>query len=174
MKVFDFDNTIYRGESSVDFAFFMIKHHKKIMLYVPKILFSLAGYKLCLISKPKLEAIVNEFLEFVMDGTVRFEDFVEPFWATHSHKLNRKILKRIKPDDIIISEVDFDIKRVTWFNFGDNKVIRFRELYGDRSIDVFYTDSFNDKDMMKISKEVYIVKKGKIVRHLRRRRRKDL
>ena len=166
------------------------------MLYVPKILFSLAGYKLCLISKPKLEAIVNEFLEFVMDGTVRFEDFVEPFWATHSHKLNRKILKRIKRDDIIISaspsflldgisgsvkttriigsEVDFDIKRVTGFNFGDNKVKRFRELYGDRSIDVFYTDSFNDKDMMKISKEVYIVKKGKIVRHLRRRRGKEL
>ena len=49
MKVFDFDNTIYRGESSVDYSFYMIRHNKKILRYVPTILFSLVGYKLCLL-----------------------------------------------------------------------------------------------------------------------------
>ena len=29
MNVFDFDNTIYRGESAVDLAIFMIKSNKK-------------------------------------------------------------------------------------------------------------------------------------------------
>ncbi len=39
---------------------------------------------------------------------------------------------------------------------------RFREQFGDRKIERFYTDSYNDKAMMDISEKVYIVKKGKI------------
>lgn len=186
MKVFDFDNTIYRGESSVDFSFYMIRHNKKILRYVPTILFSLAGYKLCLLKKEKLEAIINNFFEGVLDGTESPPVFVKPFWETHACRLNEKILKLIEPDDVIISaspiflidgireklntekiigtEVDLQQKKVTWFNFGDNKVKRYKALYGDRQIDAFYTDSNNDKDLMGISREVFIVKKGIPVR----------
>ena len=181
VKVFDFDNTIYRGESSVDFSFYMIRHNKKILRYVPTILFSLAGYKLCLMKKEKLTSVINDFLEGVLDGKTFPAAYVKPFWETHERKLDGKMLQQIGSDDIIItaspvfliagireklntekiigSEVDFEQKKVIWFNFGDNKVKRFRELYGDRKIDVFYTDSDNDKDMMKISREVFIVKK---------------
>jgi len=35
MKAFDFDNTIYRGESSIDLAVYMIRNNKKIILYLP-------------------------------------------------------------------------------------------------------------------------------------------
>ena len=165
MKVFDFDNTLYRGESSVEFSFYMIKHNKKILLHVPVILFSLIGYKLCLLKKERLETIINNFFAAVLDNT-EYTD----------------MLKLIEPDDVIISaspiilldgireilntenivgtEVDLERKRITWFNFGDNKVKRYKELYGDRKIDAFYTDSYNDKDMMDISDEVFIVKKG--------------
>lgn len=55
---------------------------------------------------------------------------------------------------------DFEQKKITRFNFGDNKVRRYRELYGDREIDAFYTDSYNDRFLMEISNEVFIVKKG--------------
>ena len=51
---------------------------------------------------------------------------------------------------------------VSFFNFGDNKVTRYRELYGDRPIDCFYTDSYNDRSMMDISDRVFIVKDGRI------------
>lgn len=182
MKVFDFDNTIYRGESSVDFAFYMIKHNKRIIRYIPTILFSLLGYKLCWLSKQKLEDIINDFFAGVLDGTESPGEFVDPFWQTHADKLNQKILALIDPDDVIISaspiflldgirdqiktdkivgtEVDIAQKKITWFNFGDNKVKRYKELYGNQKIDAFYTDSYNDKDMMAIAREVYIVKKG--------------
>ena len=182
MKVFDFDNTLYRGESSVDYAFYMIKHNKKIIRFIPTILFSLAGYKLCWLSKQKLESIINGFMEGVLDGTDSPVDYVEPFWEKNAHKLNQTILPLVEPDDVIISaspiflfegirdqlhtdkivgtEVDFGQKKVTWFNFGDNKVKRYRELYGDQTIEAFYTDSYNDKDMMDVADEVYIVKKG--------------
>ena len=69
MKVFDFDNTIYRGERSVDYSFYMIRHNKKILRYVPTILFSLVGYKLCLLKKEKLESIINDFMAGVLDET---------------------------------------------------------------------------------------------------------
>ena len=86
MKVFDFDNTIYKGESSVDLSFYMIRHKKKILLYVPKILFSLIGYKLCLLKKEKIESIINDFFSGVFDGSESPEDFLKPFWETHKHK----------------------------------------------------------------------------------------
>ena len=182
MKVFDFDNTIYRGESSVDFAFYMIKHNKRIIRFIPTILFSLAGYKLCLLSKEKLESIINRFFAGVLDGTESPAEFVDPFWQTHADRLNHDILRLIEPDDVIISaspvflldgirdlirtkkivgtEVDIAQKKITRFNFGDNKVKRYKELYGDKKIDAFYTDSYNDKEMMRISETVFIVKNG--------------
>ena len=182
MKVFDFDNTIYRGESPVDFAFYMIRHNKKILRFVPTILFSLAGYKLCLMKKEKLESIINNMCASVLDGTTSIIDFVQPFWEKHAQNLNREMLSLVEPDDVILTaspvflinglrgklnteniigtEVDFEQNKITRFNFGDNKVKRYQELYGDREVDAFYTDSYNDKYMMEIAREVFIVKKG--------------
>ena len=184
VKVFDFDNTIYKGESSIDFSFYMIRHNKKILRYVPTILLSLAGYKLCLLKKEKLESIINDFLFGVLDGTESITAYIGQFWEDHAHKLNQKILHLVEPEDVIISaspiiliqgireminteniigtEIDLEQKKVIWFNFGDNKVKRYRSLYGNRKIDAFYTDSYNDKDMMDIAQKVYIVKKGNI------------
>ena len=163
MKVFDFDNTLYRGESSVDFSFYMIQHNKKILRYVPTILFSLVGYKLCLLKKEKIESIINDFFAGVLDGTESLSAFVNQFWEAHAVKLNKDLLRLIGPGDVIISaspefllegiremlntekiigtEVDLGRKKITWFNFGDNKVKRYRELYGERQIKAFYTDA---------------------------------
>jgi phosphoserine phosphatase len=182
VKVFDFDNTIYRGESSVDFSFYMIRYNRKILRYIPTILLSLVGYKLVLLKKESLESIINNFFAGVLEGTESSSDYVKSFWDTNAHKLNRQILQLVEPEDVIISaspillldgirehlntdkiigtEVDLAQKKITWFNFGDNKVKRYRTLYGDQKIDAFYTDSQNDKELMLISREVYIVKNG--------------
>lgn len=186
MKVFDFDNTIYRGESSIDFSFYMIRHNRKILLYVPMIMFSLVKYKMCLVKKDELEAIINTFFEGVLDGTEDAPEMIRRFWEGHAHKLNKRILRLIEPGDVIISaspcfliegireklgtenivgtEVDLAGKKITWLNFGDNKVKRFRALFGNRTIDVFYTDSFNDRALMEISRKIFIVRKGIPVR----------
>jgi phosphoserine phosphatase len=191
MKVFDFDSTIYRGESPVDFTFFMIRHNKKIIRYVPRILFCLASYKLHLIKKEKLESLSNEFIEKVLDDPDSLNEFVSQFWATHARKLNPDIVKLIDSGDVIITaspsflingvsdlintkhilgtEIDLKQKKLIWYNFGDNKVDRYRSIYGYRQIDAFYTDSFYDEYLMGISREVYIVRHG-IVHKLPKRR----
>ena len=182
MKVFDFDSTIYRGESPVDFTFYMIRHNRKIIRYVPTILITLAGYKMHLIKKEKLESLSNEFIGKVLDDPDSLSEFVSQFWATHAHKLNKDIVKLIGSGDVIITaspsflingvsgllntkhilgtEIDLKQKKLVWYNFGDNKVERYRSIYGYLQIDAFYTDSFYDEYLMGISREVYIVRHG--------------
>ena len=184
MKVFDFDNTIYKGESAFHFAFYMIRHNKRIIRFIPMILVTTVGYKLCVLSKERLEDVINSIFAGVLDGTESPAELTAPFWKTHAKRLNHDILALIEPDDVIISaspdfmfegirdllntdrivgtEVDIAAKKIIRFNFGDNKVKHYKEVYGDQKIDAFYTDSYNDKAMMEIAEEVYIVKKGKI------------
>ena len=66
MNAFDFDNTLYRGESSVDLAIFMIRNNKKIILWLPKIFINLLRYKLCLISRERIEELINSFMQNVL------------------------------------------------------------------------------------------------------------
>ena len=108
----------------------------------------------------------------------------------------RKILKRIGPEDIIItagpdilingirdrlhtdhiicSEVDLDGRRFAYLNFKENKLKRYRELYGDQPIDAFYTDSYNDRALMEISNRVFLVKKGVTIKQIKPVKKRNL
>ena len=186
MKAFDFDNTIYRGESSLDFSLYMIRTHKKILLYLPVIMANAIRYKLCLVDKEKLGAEINKYMKLIIRDKREIRRLVKTFWQTHADRLDTDMLRRIGPDDLIItagpdflldgirdrlgtqniisSEIDLDRIEILHFNFKDNKVSRLRELYGNTRIDAFYTDSYNDRALMEISDKVFLVKKGKIKR----------
>ena len=196
MKAFDFDNTIYRGESSIDLAVYMIRNNKKIILYLPMIFTNLVKYKLCMIGREEMETILNDFCQAVMEDKDEVPRIIERFWQTHAHKLNERILKLISPEDIIItagpdvlingirdrlhtdhiisSEVDLNSGKFTYLNFKDNKVRRYKELYGDTPIDVFYTDSYNDRALMEISDRVYLVKKGVSIKQIKPFKKRSL
>lgn len=184
IKVFDFDNTIYRGESSIDLALFMIKNNKKIILYLPTIFYNMIKYKLCLVEKKKLTKTINNFMSAIIVERKELLELVDRFWEKNLYKLDRKMLKRIKSDDVIItagpdflingikkmlntnhiisSEIDENKNEMKYFNFGDNKVKRFKKLYGNKRISCLFTDSYNDKALMDISDKVFIVKKGRL------------
>jgi phosphoserine phosphatase len=181
VKVFDFDNTIYRGESSIDLALYMMKNNNKIIRFVPSIFANLVKYKLCLIGMEEMESIINDFCSSVMGNKDEIPAIIEGFWRTHAGRLDARILKRIRPEDIIItagpdvliegikerlgtdhiiaSKIDPDTGKIIYLNYKDNKVKRYKELYGGRPIDALYTDSYNDQALMDISKKVYLVKR---------------
>lgn len=184
VKAFDFDNTIYQGESSVDFAFFALRKNKRILLYLPSLLWNAVMYRLCLVSRDKLEKRINNAVQFIFRDKNEIISLTAGFWERNYHKLDSRMLKRINDDDIIITagpsflisaiadrlgtsnllctEVDWDKMKISFFNFGENKVRRYRELYGDEPVDCFYTDSYNDRSMMDISERVFLVKNGRI------------
>ena len=66
MKVFDFDNTIYNGESSFDFALFMVKKKKSLIKYLPNFLYLLVLYKLCLLSPEDFVKRLEKFMGVFM------------------------------------------------------------------------------------------------------------
>ncbi|MBP5267215.1 MAG: haloacid dehalogenase-like hydrolase [Ruminococcus sp.] len=186
IKVFDFDNTLYHGESSIDLAFYLIRRNKKILLYVPSILINLAKYKMCLVDREKAEQEINDFLKVAVKDKYEAAEIVESFWAENSYRLDENMIKRVRKDDVIItagpdmlidgikdklgtdniisSIIDPDKREMVYFNFGENKAKRYKEVYGDTPIESFYTDSFNDKPLMKLANKVYIVEKGRLKR----------
>ncbi|EXM37454.1 phosphoserine phosphatase [Ruminococcus albus SY3] len=186
MKVFDFDNTLYHGESSIDLAFYLIRRNKRILLYVPSILINLAKYKMCLVDREKAEQEINDFLKVAVKDKYEAAEIVESFWDENSYRLDENMIKRVRKDDVIItagpdmlidgikdklgtdniisSIIDPDKREMVYFNFGENKAKRYKEVYGDTPIESFYTDSFNDKPLMKLATKVYIVEKGRLKR----------
>lgn len=186
IKVFDFDNTLYHGESSIDLAFYLIRRNKRILLYVPSILINLAKYKMCLVDREKAEQEINDFLKVAVKDKYEAAEIVESFWAENSYRLDENMIKRVRKDDVIItagpdmlidgikdklgtdniisSIIDPDKREMVYFNFGENKAKRYKEVFGDTPIESFYTDSFNDKPLMKLANKVYIVEKGRLKR----------
>ena len=73
-----------------------------------------------------------------------------------------EICRRLGVKNFIASEVEYDTKKLKRFCYKENKVKMFRERYPDGEIDNLYTDSYNDKPLMEISKNVFFVKGSKI------------
>ena len=78
--------------------------------------------------------------------------------------LLEEIAARIGIKNYIGSSIDKKTGKFVRLCFLDNKVKIFNELYPDAHIDNFYTDSMNDKAMMYIADNVYLVKKNKITK----------
>ena len=53
-------------------------------------------------------------------------------------------------------------RKIEFLCLGENKVKIFKELYPNKKINNFYTDSMNDLPLMKLSNNVYLVKGNKI------------
>ena len=187
MNAYDFDNTIYDGESIFDFFIFSLKKDIWLIRFLPIVLFRLIEYKLNLLKIDKIyktvEIIINSFLKH---SKFNYDDFVEQFWEKNYRKLKPEFLKMLKKDDLIITgcpnflinyiksdlkvknivctEFDEESKKINFICFGDNKVKAFKKKYKNKKIKKFYTDSLSDIPFMKLADEVYLVNKGKIKR----------
>lgn len=143
-------------------------------------------YKLCIVRKEKMVRAINDFMRNALRDKNEIYEAVEGFLGKNGHKLDRKMLAKISHDDVIItagpdflingirgiintdhiisSRIDSEKMKVRYLNFGENKVKGYKALYGDKRIECFYTDSYNDKALMEISDRVFIVKKGRLTR----------
>ena len=184
MNVFDFDNTIYDGETLVDFILYYVKTDYKIWKFVPKLVYIAIKDKFHLFT---VEKAINEYASFLegyyVKNTVKKED-VKRFWDENQHKIKPWYEKVRRDDDIIVSgttdfileeimermgiknyvgsSIDSKTGKFKRLCFLENKVKIFKELYPDAHIDNFYTDSMNDRAMMDISDHVFFVTGDKI------------
>ena len=183
MIVYDFDMTIYQGDSTLDFYFYCLRHHPKIVLCLPMQLLGLLKYKFRLIEKDEFKEQFYSFLEVLED----VDSDVRNFWKENFFKIKKWYLHQKRKDDVIISASPFFVldevcrilgvsnliasqvdknsgKLLSTNCYGEQKVLFFKEKYDVSMIECFYSDSLSDVPMAKISKKAYLVKKDTIIK----------
>ena len=181
MNVYDFDKTIYNGDSTLDFYFFCIKKKPLILKKLPKQLYSAIKYKMKIITKTEFKENFYSFLQ-VLDNV---DDLLEEFWNMNKSKIKDFYLKQKSKNDVIISaspnflldpickqlgikyliasQVDKHTGKYTGINcYGEEKVRRFNELFPNLQIDNFYSDSLADTPIAKCAKQAFLVKNNEL------------
>ncbi len=174
--LYDFDGTIYDGDSGVDLVKYAFKKYPKTRRRIPKMIFVALLYILKIIKKEKMKNTLFAFLRDIDD----VDKFVSDFWEVHEKKLKKFWLDTKHDRDIIISASGYfwlepiakkykvydlfatDINKNTGIVTGKNshgvqKVINFYEKYPNSIILEMYTDSKNDLPLIKEAKKGYLV-----------------
>ena len=175
MNVYDFDETIYNGDSTRDFVIRCMKKHPKALLHIPSIgFYTLRYYLFHKGDKTEFKEHVYGFLKACGD-----EKDVEAFWSEKLGGIKAFYCETHRDDDVIISaspefllkplekqlhikviasRVDIHTGKYTGINcYHAEKVRRFREVFPDGEIDDFYSDSYSDEPLAKLAKRAFIV-----------------
>lgn len=180
MNVYDFDGTIYNGDSTVDFFFYALKKKPGLLRFFPRQAVGFALYACKRITKTQMKERFFRFLAG-MDAAA----CVESFWDANQEKIFDWYPLQQKKDDIVISaspeflltpickrlgiahliasRVDVHSGKFTGENcHGQEKVTRLYAEYPAAQIDSFYSDSLSDLPLAKLAKEAFLVKDGKV------------
>lgn len=179
---YDFDGTIYDGDSSIDFYIYSVKKNKKVLLNLPIQIYGLILYILRLINRTKCKEYVFSFLKKIDN----IDLYIKDFWKNNYYKIKPWYFEQKDKSDVIISaspefllkplEKKLKVKIIATKvnkhtgkfeskNCHDiEKVKRFYEETTYKKLKAFYSDSMSDKPMMDISEQSYLVKKNKIIK----------
>jgi len=176
MNVYDFDNTVFRGDSTARFFGFCLRRSPRIARRLPGILGSAVTLLLKKTDKTGFKARLFEFLRDLDDA----EALVAAFWAKNRGRIKRWYRAQAQADDLVISagpefllrpvcpnliasRVDPKTGAYTGKNCdGEEKLRRYREEYGGAPIDQFYSDSPSDAPLARIARRAYLVRGDKI------------
>ena len=180
INVYDFDNTIYKGESTLDFYFYCVRRHPALLKYLFVILVSLVKYKMCIISKEGLMSLCKKYVKGFLHDCPDARELAEKFWDKYFKKVKsfyrdihkeddvvlsasfgfllRPVMERIGVSNLVCSELDFETGEIERLCFREYKKDLFLERYGNIQIENFYTDSLNDMPIMLLAKKAYLVK----------------
>ncbi len=176
MNVYDFDNTIYEGDSTVDFLRYNLKVQPSLWRCVPGAVWSFLLYRLGRRTKTEFKGTVFLALKDVPDLQKRIADF----WALHFSNIKPWYPKIRLEDDVVVSaSPDFLVRpacerlgiryviaspvdpgtcRYTGENcWGPEKVRRFREEFPDAHVENAFSDSLSDAPICALAEQAYLV-----------------
>lgn len=179
---YDFDETIYDGDSSVDFFMFCLKKNKKVLKQLPTQISGFIKYKTKKIEKTEFKEHVFSFLTQIDN----VDEYIKEFWETHYNKIKSWYFEQQEKTDVIISaspefllkplekklnvkiiasKVDKKTGKFEGKNCHDyEKIVRYeKEMKKKKNIKRFYSDSIKaDKPMFEYVEEAYLVKGNEI------------
>lgn len=181
MNVYDFDNTIFEGDSTYRFFRFCMKRHRKVLLYLPRIgLAALKYYALHIGTKTRFKERMYTFLRACdadKDAAV--------FWEQNISRVKEFYKDIHRDDDVIVSaSPEFLLKpleeklRITVIAsrvspadgktngencYHEEKVRRFRARFPDGVIEDFYSDSYSDEPLALLAQRAFIVEGESVI-----------
>jgi len=181
-NIYDFDQTIYNGNSTLDFYIFVMKLDPKILKYVP---FQLWHILLFLLKRENKTIAKGKILVFLRDIT-DINSMVDNFWDQNYQKMKKWYLTNEHATDIIISASPSFLLKPIFENLGAYKliattvnvntgIIQGNNCYGIEKLRrlkletqglIFgqaYSDSLSDLPILEIAENAFIVKGDLIV-----------
>lgn len=178
MDVYDFDKTLYLGDSSVDFFLYCIRRYPTILFDLPAIAWSMLLYAMRLRSKTRLKETFFRFVRRLKST----DSEVSAFWKERSDRFSGPC--KPQPGDMVISaspefllapicsqkgwkmigsRVDPRNGRFDGENcYGEEKVRRFAEVYPGREINAFFSDSRSDLPLARYARHAFLVDRYEI------------
>lgn len=185
MTVYDFDNTIYDGESTFDYFLFCMRRHPSLVRWLFTMLQGLARYKMCLVSREELINLAEKCMFSMLAACPDYVELAEKFWDGNFRKIKKFYLDRKKRDDVIMtasfdfliepclrrlgltnavcSSADLKAGKITHLCFRENKPTLFAALFPNETAEAFYTDSLNDRPMMLFAEKCFYVRGEKVI-----------
>ncbi|MCR4621260.1 MAG: HAD-IB family phosphatase [Clostridiales bacterium] len=180
MNVYDFDNTVIRGDSSFLFYVWCLRRHPKILQRLPGVAWY--AFKYLKKDKQRFKQHMFGYLNDLADP----EKELSAFWDRHMSRVKAYYLRRKRADDVIISAspeflvahamarlgvnsviaspVDERTGMYSGLNcHGEEKVRRFREEYPEAAINEFCSDSLSDSPLARLAEKAFLVKGEKLL-----------
>lgn len=177
MNAFDFDNTIFRGDSTARFYAYCFTHVPLLWAQIPVQAGNALLFALRLRPKQQFKERMYAFLRMLPD----VDRLLEDFWNRNIGRIRPWYLAMRREDDVIISaspefllqpamdrlgirhmmasRVDRLTGQYDGLNcHGEEKVRRFRERFPDAHVERFYSDSLSDAPMAALADEAFLVK----------------
>ena len=177
MNVYDWDDTIYRGDSTMGMVLYAWGHRPKTLLSIPRT--AVCGLLFVLHLMPKKTFKTNLFHMFTMIDDM--EEFVEEYTSSHLDHVKDWYKEHQKEDDVVISAspeflirpacaklgiecvIGSPVDKYTGHFYGPNchgqeKVSRFHARFPGAKIEEFYSDSHSDDPLAALAERAYLVK----------------
>lgn len=182
MNVYDFDGTIYDGDSGVDIVKYGLKTHTFLVIWtLLKTCFVFLGY---IFKKREIVDVKVSALSFLIKIN-NINEFINDFIKIHKKNIKFWYYKMQREDDIVISasyslwikpfckeiginnviatELDLKSGKIIGKNCSmDEKVKLFKKYYKNKKINNFYSDSHNDIPMFEFSENGHVVNEDTI------------
>lgn len=178
MNVYDFDKTIFCGDSTATFYKWCLRRWPRALFSLPRTAFAFTLLALKLRPKTRCKEIFYGFLRHVPP------EAPELFWDSHINSIYPWYPAQKQPDDVIISaspefllrpvaermgfaliasRVDPATGKTDGLNcHGEEKVRRFRALYPQAKVERFYSDSLSDSPMARLADEAFMIRRGEV------------
>lgn len=180
MNVYDFDHTIYPGDSTLDFWRSCVKRRPAALLALPGAVMAGGMFKAGLLGREAFKARFYRFLRYVPG----VEGEVSRFWEENLSRICPWYLAQKRADDLIVSAspeflilpacallgvrglaspVSPETGELLGPNCrGEEKVVRLRRDLPEARIDGFYSDSRSDAPLARLAERAWLVDRGKL------------